>query len=74
MEPTVITGATHSMLVMTEETFASIIPVMSVPSVDAAVEAGNDTRYGLSGGVFGRTAQEAQAVAPAEGAPLRPPL
>ena len=58
-----ICNVTHDMLLMTEETFASIIPVMRVESVEDAIQKANDTRYGLSGCVFGRTAEEAQAVA-----------
>lgn len=51
--PTVLTGVDHSMLAMTEETFGPIIPVMSVTSVDQAVELANATEYGLSAAVFG---------------------
>ena len=63
VEPTVICGVTHDMLLMTEETFASIIPVMRVNSVDDAIQKANDTKYGLSGCVFGPTAEAAQSVA-----------
>lgn len=51
--PTVLTGVDHSMLVMTEETFGPIIPIMSVASIDQAVELANATEYGLSAAVFG---------------------
>lgn len=50
--PTVLTGVDHSMLVMTEETFGPIIPIMSVVSIDQAVTLANATEYGLSAAVF----------------------
>jgi acyl-CoA reductase-like NAD-dependent aldehyde dehydrogenase len=53
LRPTVLTGVTHDMLVMTEETFGPILPVMVVPDVDTAVALANATVFGLSGAVFG---------------------
>ncbi|MBY0423947.1 MAG: aldehyde dehydrogenase family protein, partial [Parvularculaceae bacterium] len=61
--PTVLTGVTHAMKVMTEETFGPIIPVMPFRTIDEAVALANDTIYGLSAAVFGATEQEAFAVA-----------
>ncbi|OSX69619.1 hypothetical protein BU14_1338s0001 [Porphyra umbilicalis] len=62
VDETVLTGVDHTMDVMTDETFAPILPVMVVPSVDAAVAAANDSAYGLSGAVFAGTPDEAAAV------------
>ncbi|HVL89312.1 MAG TPA: aldehyde dehydrogenase family protein [Actinomycetota bacterium] len=62
LKPTVLTGVTHEMKVMTEETFGPVIPVMSFTDADEAVRLANDTRYGLSGAVFG-DADEALGVA-----------
>ncbi|PVG80785.1 aldehyde dehydrogenase [Nocardioides gansuensis] len=53
MRPTVVTAVDHSMELMTEETFGPVLPVMAVPDMDEAVRLANDTRYGLSGAVFG---------------------
>lgn len=53
MRPTVVTGADHSMAVMTEETFGPVIAVMVVDDMEDAVRLANDTPYGLSGAVFG---------------------
>ena len=61
--PTVLTEVTHDMLVMKEETFGPIMPVMPFNTVDEAVELANGTIYGLSGAVFARTNEEAMAVA-----------
>ena len=41
------------MLVMKEETFGPVIPVMGFDSIEDALHLMNDTKYGLSGSVFG---------------------
>lgn len=51
--PTVLTNVTHDMLVMQEETFGPILPVMAYDTIDEAVALANDTTYGLSAAVFG---------------------
>ena len=60
--PTVITEVDHSMKVMVDETFGPVVGVMKVRDAEEAVRLANDTRYGLSGYVFGKTS-EAEAVA-----------
>jgi acyl-CoA reductase-like NAD-dependent aldehyde dehydrogenase len=61
-EPTVITGVDHSMKVMRDESFGPVVGVMKVRDSDEAVRLANDSRYGLSASVFGKT-REAEAVA-----------
>jgi acyl-CoA reductase-like NAD-dependent aldehyde dehydrogenase len=61
-EPTVITDVDHSMKVMRDESFGPVVGVMKVRDADEALRLANDTRYGLSGYVFGKT-EEAEAVA-----------
>jgi succinate-semialdehyde dehydrogenase / glutarate-semialdehyde dehydrogenase len=61
--PTVLTRVNHSMKVMTEETFAPIMPVMSFSSVEEAIALANDTVYGLSAAVFAGSETEAIAIA-----------
>ncbi len=63
LAPTVLTGVTHQMKVMTEETFGPVIPVMAYDTVEQAIELANDTRYGLSASVFGTDLDKAVAVA-----------
>jgi acyl-CoA reductase-like NAD-dependent aldehyde dehydrogenase len=58
-EPTVLTGVNHTMDVMREETFGPVIGIQKVGSDDEAVELMNDTRYGLTAGVY--TPDEARA-------------
>ncbi len=62
-EPTVLTNVDHTMLVMTEESFAPLLPVMAVDSVDEAIRLANDTPYGLSAAVFCDDADEARRIA-----------
>lgn len=50
--PTVLSEVNHSMKIMTEETFRSVIPVMSFATIEEAVRLANDTIYGLSTTVF----------------------
>ncbi|HWN73811.1 MAG TPA: aldehyde dehydrogenase family protein, partial [Solirubrobacterales bacterium] len=52
-EPTVLVDVDHSMKVMRDETFGPVVGVMKVSDADEAVRMANDTRYGLSGAVFG---------------------
>jgi betaine-aldehyde dehydrogenase len=50
------------MEVMVDESFGPVVGVMKVGDAEEAVRLANDTRYGLSGYVFGKTS-EAEAVA-----------
>ncbi|MFC7239124.1 aldehyde dehydrogenase family protein [Saliphagus sp. GCM10025317] len=49
--PTVLSGVTNDMAAACNEHFGPIAPVISVSSVDEAIEVHNDTEYGLSGSV-----------------------
>lgn len=61
--PAVLTGVDHSMLVMTEQTFGPVLPVMPVDGVDEAVALVNDSRYGYAAAVFDADAERAEATA-----------
>jgi acyl-CoA reductase-like NAD-dependent aldehyde dehydrogenase len=52
-EPTVLVDVDHSMKVMRDETFGPVVGVMKVSDEEEALRLANDTRYGLSGSVFG---------------------
>jgi betaine-aldehyde dehydrogenase len=60
--PTILTDVDHQMKVMRDETFGPVVGVMKVRDADDAVAHANDSRYGLSGSVFGKT-REAEATA-----------
>jgi betaine-aldehyde dehydrogenase len=52
-EPTVLVDVDHSMRVMRDETFGPVVGVMKVRDEEEALRLANDSRYGLSGAVFG---------------------
>jgi aldehyde dehydrogenase (NAD+) len=62
-EPTILTGITRDMKVMREETFGPIAPVITVGSVDEAIEVANDSEYGLSAGIITRNEERGLAIA-----------
>ena len=62
-EPTVLTGVTRDMKVMREETFGPVAPVVTVKTVDEAIELANDTEYGLSAGIITRNEERGLAIA-----------
>jgi acyl-CoA reductase-like NAD-dependent aldehyde dehydrogenase len=57
--PTVFTNVNHQMALMREESFGPIIGIQKVRGDDEAVALMNDTRYGLTAGVY--TKDEARA-------------
>ncbi|HQZ07794.1 MAG TPA: aldehyde dehydrogenase family protein [Burkholderiaceae bacterium] len=50
--PTVFTNVNHTMALMVEESFGPLIGIQKVGGDDEAVQLMNDTRYGLTAGVF----------------------
>jgi acyl-CoA reductase-like NAD-dependent aldehyde dehydrogenase len=63
MRPTVVTGVTHDMQIMQEETFGPVLPVMAYETVEEAVALANDTLYGLTASVIGGSEEEALPIA-----------
>ncbi len=59
LEPTVISNVTHDMKIMTEETFGPVMPVMAYDTIEDAIRLANDTEYGLSGGVYAASVDDA---------------
>jgi acyl-CoA reductase-like NAD-dependent aldehyde dehydrogenase len=62
-EPTVVTGANHSMRVMTEETFGPVIAIESVASSEEAIARANASKYGLSASVWTSDAKRGRKIA-----------
>lgn len=50
--PTLLTNVTHEMIVMTEETFGPVIPVMKVKSDAEAIKLMNDSQFGLTASIW----------------------
>jgi acyl-CoA reductase-like NAD-dependent aldehyde dehydrogenase len=61
-EPTVLSGCNHTMDVMREESFGPIVGIQKVASDDEAVALMNDTRYGLTAGVYSKDEAAARAL------------
>src|SRR5262249_20276905 len=51
-EPTVLVDVNHGMLIMREETFGPIMPIMPVRDESEAVRMANDSPFGLSASVW----------------------
>ncbi|MBX3659938.1 MAG: aldehyde dehydrogenase family protein [Ramlibacter sp.] len=51
-EPTVFSNVNHDMALMRDESFGPLIGIQKVADDDAAVTLMNDTRYGLTAGVY----------------------
>jgi succinate-semialdehyde dehydrogenase / glutarate-semialdehyde dehydrogenase len=63
MRPTILTGVSHGMKIMRDETFGPVMPVMKYRTEDEAVHLANDTYYGLSAAVIAGTEEEARRIA-----------
>ena len=61
--PTLLTNVNHDMLIMQDETFGPVIPVVIYGDVEEAVALANDSAFGLSAAVFSADTDAAKAVA-----------
>ena len=61
--PTVLADVTHEMLVMREETFGPVLPLMAFDSDEDAIRLANDSEYGLAGSVWTRDRARGERVA-----------
>lgn len=61
--PTVLANVTQNMLVMREETFGPIMPVIPFDQTDELIEMVNASEYALGAAVFAGSDEEALAVA-----------
>jgi len=61
--PTILTGMTHEMTMMREETFGPFLPIMGVDSDEEAIQLANDSQYGLGGSVWTRDVKAGEAIA-----------
>ncbi|MEI7555337.1 aldehyde dehydrogenase family protein [Candidatus Chlorohelix sp.] len=51
-EPTVITDVTDDMLLLQEETFGPVLPIIKVKNAEEALRLSNDSEYGLSSSIW----------------------
>lgn len=52
IKPTLLTGVSHDMLVMNDETFGPVIPVMKVGDDEEALRLMNDCEFGLTASIW----------------------
>jgi len=50
--PTILTDCNHDMIVMKDETFGPVIPVMKVENDDQAIDLMNDSQFGLTASIW----------------------
>ena len=62
ISPVLLSSVNHDMLVMREETFGPVLPVMKFRYEDEAVELANDSIYGLGASIFTSDANKASRV------------
>jgi acyl-CoA reductase-like NAD-dependent aldehyde dehydrogenase len=58
-EPTVLADVPLEAEILWEETFGPVLPIVSVPDLDAAIEAANRSRFGLDSCVFSSNLDQA---------------
>jgi acyl-CoA reductase-like NAD-dependent aldehyde dehydrogenase len=61
--PTILAGVDNGMKVAREEIFGPVLSFIAVDGDDDAVDVANDSRYGLSGGVWTADADHGVAIA-----------
>jgi acyl-CoA reductase-like NAD-dependent aldehyde dehydrogenase len=61
--PMVVVDVDHSMLLMREETFGPIMPIMKVKDQAEAIRLANDNTFGLGASVWSRNLKDAKRVA-----------
>ncbi|PKS05892.1 hypothetical protein jhhlp_007723 [Lomentospora prolificans] len=63
VKPTLLTGVTHDMLVMKDESFGPIIPVMKVKGDEDAIEKMNDSDFGLTASIWTKDTETGYQIA-----------
>ncbi len=61
--PTVLVDVTHDMLIMREESFGPVLPIMAFDSDDEAIRLANDSEYGLAASVWTRDQSRGERIA-----------
>jgi len=52
--PVILTGVTHDMEIMTEETFGPVLPIMTFNTPEEGIQLANDSEYGLNASIWSK--------------------
>ena len=63
VKPTVLTNVTHEMIIMNDETFGPVIPIMKVGNDEEAVRLMNDSEFGLTASIWTKDAAKGEELA-----------
>ncbi|OVE76571.1 hypothetical protein BVX98_05570 [bacterium F11] len=63
VSPIVINKVTHDMLLMREETFGPVLPIMSFSSEEEAIKLANDSPFGLNASVWTKDLKKGRRIA-----------
>lgn len=63
VQPGILVDVTHDMLIMQEETFGPLMPIMKVATEEEAIAMANDSHFGLGASIWSADLQRAQRVA-----------
>ncbi len=63
LEPAILTDVNHDMIVMRDETFGPVLPIMKFSSIEEAIQLANDSKYGLTASIWTRDESLARKIA-----------
>lgn len=63
VKPTLLTNVDHNMIVMTEETFGPVIPIMKVKGDAEAIKLMNDSEFGLTASIWTKDTEKGAELA-----------
>ena len=63
VKPTLLTNVSHEMILMNDETFGPVIPVMKVGSDEEALRLMNDSEFGLTASIWTKDAAKGEELA-----------
>lgn len=62
-EPTILTDVTDDMLIMQEETFGPVLPIIKVADAEEAIRKANDSRFGLASSIWTKNTEKGETLA-----------
>lgn len=63
LEPTILSGVTQDMEIVSQEIFGPVLPVLKVANAEEALTLANDSKYGLGASIWSRNIRHSKALA-----------